>query len=81
MINKQGDADSKEDSNKILKGNEPLLRKKRREIILMGENYEDVMKERKEVIVQFMNSVPKLSAQSKPNRQVYMEVHTPSSVE
>ena len=40
MINKLCKVDSKEDSNKILKGIEPLLRNKRREILLKGGNYQ-----------------------------------------
>ena len=42
MINKPCQVDSKEDSDIILKGIEPLMRNKRREIILMGGNQEDV---------------------------------------
>lgn len=61
MINKLCDFDSKEESNRILKAIESFLREKRREIILMGGNYEDVRKETEEVIIKYMTSVPKVS--------------------
>ena len=61
MINKLCKVDSKEDSYIILKGIEPLLRNKRRVILLMGGNYEEVNKETKEAIVKHMTSMPKMS--------------------
>ena len=45
MINKLCEFNSKEDLDIILKGIEPLLRNKRRGIILIRGNYEDVRKE------------------------------------
>ena len=50
MINKLCEVNSKEDMDIILKGTEPLPRNKRREIILMGGNYEEVKKEIEEAI-------------------------------
>ena len=44
-INKMCDVGSKEESRKVFKGIEPLLRNKRRETLLMGGNYENVRKE------------------------------------
>ena len=51
MITKLCEVKSKEDLDIILKGIEPLLRNKRRAILLMGGNYEDVRKEIEESIV------------------------------
>ena len=62
MINKLCDVDSNEEYDTIFKGIEPLLRKKRREILLMGDNYEDVRKGNEEAIVKYMTLVPKVSA-------------------
>ena len=59
MINKLCETKSKEELDRILKGIEPLPRNKRREILLMGGNYEDVRKETKETIVNFI--VPEMS--------------------
>ena len=44
---------------------EPLLRNKRRTILLMGGNYEEVNKETKEIIVKFMISTPSVVQTSK----------------
>ena len=41
LINKMCEVNSKEDMDRIMKGIEPLLRNKRREILLMGGNYEE----------------------------------------
>ena len=46
----------------ILKGIEPFLRNKKRYILLIGGNYEDVNKETQESIVTFMSTMPKESA-------------------
>lgn len=81
MINKLCDVDSKEELDRILKGIEPLIRNKRREIILMGGKCEDVRKETKEAIVKYMTTVPKVGAQSKPEILVYVQVHTLSREE
>ena len=55
-------------SETILKGIEPLLRNKKREILLMGGNYEEVNKETKRDIVIYMTSMPKVIKES-----VYLE--------
>ena len=51
-----------EDLETILKGIEPLLRNKKREILIMGGNYEEVKMETEKAIVSFMTSMPKDSA-------------------
>ena len=61
MINKLCKVDSKEDLDINLKGIEPLLRNKRRVVLLMGGNYEDVKKEMEEKIVNYMTIVSKVS--------------------
>ena len=58
-INKLCDVGSKEESETILKGIEPLLRNKRREILLMGGNYKEVRQEVGEAILKYMSSIPK----------------------
>ena len=45
---------------RILKYIDPFLRNKRREILLMGKNYEEVNKETKQEIVKFMTSTPNI---------------------
>ena len=45
LINKLCEVNSDEDMHNIMKGIEPLLRNKRRDILLMGGNYEKVNKE------------------------------------
>ena len=52
-----------EDLDTILKGIEPLLRNKKREILIIGGNYEEVKMETKKVIVAFMTSMPKVNTQ------------------
>lgn len=84
MINKLCEVNSKEDMDKILKGIEPLLRNKRREILLMGGNYEDVRKEIEEAIVKHMTSVPSVlmeSTQPQLDSPVYVEANTPTDDE
>ena len=84
MVNKLCKVNSKEDMNKILKGIDPLLRQKRREILLMGGGYEEVKKEIEEAIVKYMTLVPivtKVSVQTKPKSLVYVQESTPSNDE
>ena len=45
----------------ILKGIEPLLWNKRRAILLMGGDYEEIRKETHEAIVSYMTYMPKKS--------------------
>ena len=58
MIQKLCELKSSKHLESIMKGIEPLLRHKRREILIMGDNYEDVNEERKEIVVKFMTSTP-----------------------
>ena len=55
---------SDEELEAILKGIEPLLRNKKRAILLMGGNYEEVKMEIEKAIVTFMTSMPKKSVQT-----------------
>ena len=55
---------SDDDLEIILKGIELLKRNKKRAILLMGGNYEEVKMETKKAIVTFMTSMPKDSAQT-----------------
>ena len=48
----------------FLKGIKPLLRNKKRAILLMGGNYEEVKIETERAIVTFMTSMPKDSMQT-----------------
>ena len=50
-----------EEVEEILKGIEPLLRNKKRSILLMGGNYEEVKMEIEKAIIAFMTSIPKKS--------------------
>ena len=59
MIKKLCTINSKEDIEEILKGITPLLRNKKRPIILMGGNYEEVNVETKTEIVTYMTTLPK----------------------
>ena len=72
-INKLCDVGSKEEPKTILKGIEPLLRNKRRAILLMESNYEEVRQETEEAIVKYMSLVPKVSVQCKPDSLVYVQ--------
>lgn len=55
---------TKEDIENISKGFKPLLRNKRREILLIGGNYKEVKKEIEEAIVKYMTSMPKVTKES-----------------
>lgn len=84
MIYKLCEVNSKEDLDRILKGIEPLLRNKRRTILLMGGSYEDLRKETKQAIVKHMPLVPTIEKESekcKPESPVNVKVSTPSSDE
>lgn len=84
MINKLCEVSAKEEIEKILKGIEPFLRNKRREIILMGANYEEFRKEIEEAIVRYMTSMPKIikdSVQPETTSPVYVEASTPTKGE
>ena len=61
-----------DDLDRILKGIEPLLRKKRRASLLMGGNYEEGNKDTKEAIVKFMASMPKVTVQPKYASPIYL---------
>ena len=63
MVRKLCSVNNEEDIKEILKGIAPLLRHKKRSILLMGGNYEEVNKETQEAIVTFMSTMPKESAQ------------------
>ena len=63
MVRKLCVINSDEDLEEILKGIEPLLRNKKRSILLMGGNYEEVKMETEKEIVSFMTTMPKRSAQ------------------
>ena len=41
-----------------MKGIAPVLRHKRRSILIMGGNYEEINKETQEAIVSFMSTMP-----------------------
>ena len=53
---------NEEEIIEVLKGIAPFLRHKKRSILLMGENYEEVNKETQEAIVSYMSTMPKISA-------------------
>ena len=53
---------NQEELIEILKGIAPLLRNKRRSILLMGGNYEEIKVETQKSIVTFMSTMPNQSA-------------------
>ena len=65
MVKKLCSVNNEEEITFILKGIAPLLRNKKRSILLMGGNYEEVNKETEEVIVSYMSTMPKISVQEK----------------
>ena len=84
MINKLCGVNSNEDLGKKFKSIEHLLRNKRKEILLMEGNYEDVWKEIEEAIVKYMTLVPiveKESVQTKLEIPMYVYASTTSSDE
>ena len=64
MVKKICIVNSDEDVEEILKGIEPLLRNKKRSILLMGGNYEEVNMETKKAIVTYMSTFPKVIEKS-----------------
>ena len=65
MIKKLRIINNDDDLETTLKGIEPLLRNKKRAILLMGGNYEEVTIETEKSIVTFMTSMPKDNMQTK----------------
>ena len=65
MVKKMCIINNDEEMEEILKGIEPLLRNKKREILLMGGNYEEVKMEIEKSIIAYMTSLPKKSVQTK----------------
>ena len=63
MIKKLCIINNDDDLETILKGIEPMLRNKKRGILLRGGNYEDVKMETKKAIISFMTSMPKVIVQ------------------
>ena len=64
MIKKLWIVNSDEDLEGILKGIEPLLRNKKRSILLMGGNYEEVNMEIENIVVTYMPTFPKVTKKS-----------------
>ena len=58
MVKKLCIVNSEEEINEILKGMAPLLRNKKRSILLMGGNYEEVNMETQKAIVTYMCTMP-----------------------
>ena len=82
MVKKLCIINNDEDLDTILKGIEPLLRFKKREILIMGGNYEEVKMETKKEIIAFMTSMPKDSAQiEKSTTQAEEEEEQPAQEE
>ena len=65
MVKKMCIVNNDEEMEEILKGIEPLLRNKKRSILLMGCNYEELKMEIEKAIIAYMTSIPKNSAQTK----------------
>ena len=65
MVKKMCIVNNDEEMEEILKGIDPLLRSKKRSILLMGGNYEEVKMETEKAIIAYMTSLPKKSAQTK----------------
>lgn len=61
MVKKLCSINNEEEIKFILKGLATLLRNKKRPILLMGGNYEEVNKETQKAIVTFMSTMPKES--------------------
>ena len=74
MIKKFCVVNNDEDIENILKGIEPLLRNKKREILIMGGNYEEVKMEIEKEIVAFMTAMPKDSVQIEKSTMQIEEV-------
>ena len=63
----------------FLKGIAPLLRHKKRSILLMGGNYEKVNMETEKAIVSYMSTMPKKSAQTEETSPTIVSVSPPHS--
>ena len=59
MVKKLCIVNNEEEFEEILKGIAPLLRNKKRSILLMGGNYEEVKLEIEKAIVTYMTTLPK----------------------
>ena len=68
MVKKICIENTDEDVEAILKGIEPLLRNKKRSILLMGGNYEEVNMETEKEIVTYMSTFPKETKKSVQSR-------------
>ena len=62
MIKKLCIINNNDDLETILKGIEPMSRNKKRAILLMGSNYEEVKMETEKAIITFMTPMPKDNA-------------------
>ena len=63
MVKKLCIINNEEEITFFLKGIAPLLRNKKRSILLMGGNYEEVNVETQKDIVTYMSTMPKKSMQ------------------
>ena len=72
MVKKLCIINNDEELKEVLKGIEPLLRNKKRSILLMGGNYEEVKMEIEKVIITFMTAMPK--------RNAYTEKTSPAEI-
>ena len=61
MVKKMCIINNDEEMEVILKGIEPFLNNKKRSILLMGSNYEEVKMEIEKAIIAYMTSLPKKS--------------------
>ena len=73
MVRKLCIINNDEDLDTILKGIQSLLRNKKREILIMGGNYEEVRMENEKEIVTFMAIMPKDSAQEEKSTAQVVE--------
>ena len=74
MVRKLCIINNDEDLDTILKAIEPLLRNKKREILIMGGNYEEVKMETEKEIVAFISTMPKVIAQEEKSIMQIEEV-------
>ena len=69
MVKKLCIVNKEEELKEILKGIVPLLRNKKRSILLMGGNYEEVNMETEKAIVTYMSTFPKETKKSVQSRE------------
>ena len=82
MIKKLCIINNAEDLETILKGIEPMLKNKKRGILLMGGNYEEVKMETEKAIITFMTSMPKVTMQiEKVTTQAKEDVQAKETIE